>query len=183
MAGKNNNVDKVNQDTYFIKKGINSEQRIWLVGVCDGHGSNGHLVSKLLSKQFGNYVEAEDKRLNYKQNERVALPNVSISATIDVNSKQEYMGFDEELLKNRIQQVKQVLRQAYDGIERQLEQQTDFDVYTSGSTLIVIAITDQFIICSNCGDSRALLVSRKPTAAVLDYEITELSIDQKPGCQ
>ena len=37
--------NKVNQDSYFICQNFARCKNAWFVGVCDGHGSNGHFVS------------------------------------------------------------------------------------------------------------------------------------------
>jgi serine/threonine protein phosphatase PrpC len=36
---------KVNQDAYFYQKDLAGMQNLWMIGVMDGHGVNGHQVS------------------------------------------------------------------------------------------------------------------------------------------
>jgi len=36
---------KVNQDSYILLKDFAAVNNLWMMGVLDGHGANGHLVS------------------------------------------------------------------------------------------------------------------------------------------
>ena len=42
----------MNQDSCFIKKDFANYKNVWLLGICDGHGVFGHLVSSYISKYF-----------------------------------------------------------------------------------------------------------------------------------
>jgi len=50
-------VQKINQDNFFIKKEFLGEQEQFLLGVCDGHGTYGHLVSEYISKALPNFLK------------------------------------------------------------------------------------------------------------------------------
>ena len=41
---------KINQDKFFIKKEFLGQKEQFLLGICDGHGAYGHLVSDFISK-------------------------------------------------------------------------------------------------------------------------------------
>ena len=56
-----------------------------------------------------------------------------------------------------------------------IESSKNFDVFCSGSTAVLVHITKEKIICSNCGDSRAILIND------INNEITKLSRDHKPN--
>lgn len=43
-----NGIPKINQDSYFFYDDFNNIKNLWLFGVFDGHGLNGHLVSKFI---------------------------------------------------------------------------------------------------------------------------------------
>ena len=49
-------VQKINQDNFFIKKEFLGEQEQFLLGVCDGHGTYGHLVSEYITKTLPNFL-------------------------------------------------------------------------------------------------------------------------------
>ncbi len=46
------NIKKTNQDSHCIVKDIGGIKGLWLFGVMDGHGLNGHLVSDFVKKQL-----------------------------------------------------------------------------------------------------------------------------------
>ena len=48
---------KINQDNFFIIKEFLGEQEQFLLGVCDGHGTFGHLVSDYITKKMPNYLK------------------------------------------------------------------------------------------------------------------------------
>ena len=50
-------VQKINQDNFFIVKEFLEEQEQFFLGVCDGHGTNGHLVSEYITKTLPQYLQ------------------------------------------------------------------------------------------------------------------------------
>jgi serine/threonine protein phosphatase PrpC len=46
------NVKKINQDSSIIVKDLAGVKGLWMFGVMDGHGVNGHLVSELVRKNL-----------------------------------------------------------------------------------------------------------------------------------
>ena len=50
-------VQKTNQDNFFIIKEFLGDQEQFFLGVCDGHGTNGHLVSEYISNNLPNYLK------------------------------------------------------------------------------------------------------------------------------
>lgn len=46
------NMKKINQDSYFVEKDFADIRGLWLAGVMDGHGLQGHLVSLFCKKNF-----------------------------------------------------------------------------------------------------------------------------------
>ena len=49
-------IQKINQDNFFIIKEFLGEQEQFFLGVCDGHGTYGHLVSEYITKMMPNYL-------------------------------------------------------------------------------------------------------------------------------
>ena len=47
-----NKPHKVNQDSFFVIKNFGKIKNMWLMGVCDGHGSNGHHVSQFVVSEL-----------------------------------------------------------------------------------------------------------------------------------
>ena len=51
LAGyKSNGMQKLNQDKFFIKKNFLEEPEQFFIGVCDGHGMHGHIISEYVSE-------------------------------------------------------------------------------------------------------------------------------------
>ena len=45
-------IQKINQDSFFIKKDFLNEPEQFFIGICDGHGIQGHLISDYVSKNI-----------------------------------------------------------------------------------------------------------------------------------
>lgn len=43
---------KVNQDSFLVLKDFAQVQKLWMLGVMDGHGANGHNVSQFVKYQL-----------------------------------------------------------------------------------------------------------------------------------
>ena len=57
-------VQKINQDNFFIIKEFLGDEEQFFLGVCDGHGTHGHLVSEYISKMIPNYlVDTSDESI------------------------------------------------------------------------------------------------------------------------
>ncbi|OMJ65126.1 hypothetical protein SteCoe_39170 [Stentor coeruleus] len=53
----NGNLKPENQDSFIIKANILGTKGIYLFAVCDGHGPEGHRVSRFIKEHFGDLVE------------------------------------------------------------------------------------------------------------------------------
>ncbi len=75
---------KQNQDAYFVTKDFNGLKGVYLFGVLDGHGINGHLVSEYVKKRFPINLElAELKSLQVKSAFKGrSLPGIDISFVV-----------------------------------------------------------------------------------------------------
>ena len=49
-------VQKINQDNLFIKNNFLNQKDQYFIGVCDGHGDYGHLISSYLSQSLPNFL-------------------------------------------------------------------------------------------------------------------------------
>ena len=58
-----NKPGKVNQDQFFVIKDFTNIKNLWFMGVCDGHGVNGHKVSEHVKKMLPINMEYLDTLL------------------------------------------------------------------------------------------------------------------------
>ena len=125
-------VKKYNQDNYFIYENfLNNPDSIYLA-VCDGHGINGHDVSKYLRENLPQEVNrAWLKKLDSNNNNSL--------------KQEEY----NKLLENCFLKVN-------DMVVNNLESDTSF----SGSTCVSLIYNIDSLICANVGDSRCVVGRR-----------------------
>ena len=79
-----------------------------------------------------------------------------------------------EMQPNTNLSSKENLQIIFSTLSKQITSQKNFDTLNSGSTCVLVHITPNKIICANCGDSRAILITNPLN------NIIELSHDHKP---
>ena len=137
----------------------------------DGHGSEGHLVSDFVKNQIKEYFN--NKKIYAINNKNKEFSFNKFGMSFEIYDKLKHNNY--ELIKN-----------FYENTNKKLPD-TEFDINFSGTTCIMVFKIGKKIICSNVGDSRAILVERKlifeeKTNSILNkYEIIELSHDHKPN--
>ena len=150
---KNRNI-KINQDSFKIIENINNIKNFNIYVLCDGHGKDGHYVSKYITQNISSNISFH--------------PSISHS----VNSEEIY----QSIIKNDYQLIKDI----FSNLDLNLSFQKNFDTIKSGSTCILIIQIGSKIICANVGDSRAILVySNSPNLS--KTKIFPLSLDSKPN--
>ena len=134
QAGKGEDgFTKVNQDSYLVLQNEYNLKDFNIFCVMDGHGVNGHLVSRFTTKYFTSF---------FKKNKKI---NSS-------NSSEDQIFY--RLKKNDYEVLKRVFRHA----ERDLEKNGEVDANFSGTTCVMVFQVGERIICANVGDSRAIMV-------------------------
>ena len=150
-VGKNRQyeAEKINQDNLFK---VNYEDlNLYFYGVCDGHGTYGHLVS--------NFIKSNLPIILYHNLS-------SIISNIQDNNKN-----NNDLLYNAI-------KNSFLQTEYQLNNNSKIDINFSGSTCISLLFCKNQIITANLGDSRAIKGQYNKNNKKWTYEI--LSKDHKP---
>ena len=159
-----------NQDASIILKNVCDIEDYDIYGIMDGHGSNGHLVSSFVKNKIKEYFNNQ-KIYKFKKSEKENLYT-------KVNG---YIEFYEKLKNNNYE----IIKNFYTITNNELYDQK-FDVHFSGTTCVLVFKLGKKIICSNVGDSRAILVERnfsfdeEINEITTKYEIIELSHDHKP---
>jgi len=147
---------KVNQDVYIVKINMNGIEGFNLFGVLDGHGENGHLVSRFAR----NFIFEEIYNNIQKSNKK------TLSEIYSLLKKDNYS----------------LIKKAYQKVDKELSKQS-FNANFSGSTCVIVFQIGNNLISANVGDSRAILIqSDNDNDDKLEKtKIVELSIDQKPN--
>lgn len=142
-----NGTVKTNQDNFMVKSQIFGLSNYSVYGVFDGHGTNGHFVSKFLKEHFGSFFTNKE--------------NYSFSNDKDINEKKCY-----ERLNNTYF-VKQACFSADEKLKR-----LNIDTKLSGSTGVMIAHIEDKLMCFNVGDSRAIYLndSYEPIQISIDHK-------------
>ena len=153
IPGKNFGATKTNQDTPVAFVNINDIKGFNLFGVLDGHGTNGHYVSKFLRRYLFKSISKNPNILSCKNIEQIykVIKNDNYEILINI-----FLKADEALSKQA------------------------FDVSFSGTTCVLVIQLGQKIICANVGDSRAILVYNNNTKNEPKNSIFNLSHDFKP---
>ena len=129
--GLNDDEEKTNQDSYLIKENIFGEN-FNMYGVFDGHGDDGHFVSRYISKYISDYYTNEFNFIQY---------NSSLS-------------------KNKIflERNQKIIRESIKELDTELTTtKINFDILHSGSTSVLLFLVEETLICSNIGDSQCYL--------------------------
>jgi len=161
-----------NQDASIILKNVFDIEDYDIYGIMDGHGSNGHLVSNFVKNKIKEYFN-NPKTYKFKKSEKEENLDTKVNNFIEFYDK----------LKNNNYEI---IKNFYTITNKELYDQK-FDVHFSGTTCVLVFKLGKKIICSNVGDSRAILVERnfsfdeKTNEITTKYEIIELSHDHKPN--
>ena len=134
QAGKGEDgFTKVNQDSFLVLQNEYNLKDFNVFSVMDGHGVNGHLVSRFTTKYFTSFFK-KNKKMNSS------------------NGSEDQIFY--RLKKNDYDVLKRVFRHA----ERDLEKNGEIDANFSGTTCVMVFQVGERILCANVGDSRAIMV-------------------------
>ena len=134
QAGKSEDgFTKVNQDSFLVLQSEYNLKDFNIFCVMDGHGINGHLVSRYLMK----YIN-----LFFKNNKKMNASNQNEDSIYNRLKKSDY----------------HILRRLFRHAERDLHKKSKIDANLSGTTCVMVAQIGDRFICANIGDSRAIMI-------------------------
>ena len=134
QAGKSEDgFTKINQDSFLVLQSEYNLKDFNIFCVMDGHGINGHLVSRYLMK----YIN-----LFFKNNKKMNASNQNEDSIYLRLKKSDY----------------HILRRLFRHAERDLHKKTKIDANFSGTTCVMVAQIGDRFICANIGDSRAIMI-------------------------
>jgi len=192
-------MDKDNQDSYSCHTHFGEYKDEVFVAVYDGHGKDGHLVSRFsrdeLPRDILNELAAKVKQRDgtnaivrgVTQITR-SLSESLIGVTRRLSSKSNITrGIDaskdgsEVEVKPRVvlteEEITDALRLAHLKCNEKLRLRKEIGADLSGTTSVSVYMVDGKLYCSNLGDSRAILISESEDGGMV---ITPLSKDQTP---
>ena len=155
---------KINQDNYFNYDLINNYK---LIGVCDGHGENGHHVSEFIKKNLPIELNNQLKKTLYIQ-------NIINSLHENNNIKNNFIEF---------KKLKEILINSYLITNNKLllkDNINHLNLKLSGSTCVSILMdmkNKNKLYISNIGDSRAIIIKEMKNNY---WTCQQLSRDHKP---
>ena len=153
QAGKGEDgFTKVNQDSFLVLQNQYNFKDFNIFSDLEGHGVNGHLVSRFATKYFTSFFKNNKKMNQYINDEDTICYRLK---------KNDY----------------DILKRAFRHAERDISKNPDIDANFSGTTCVMVFQIGEKLICANVGDSRAIIVKG---ANDNDLKIKPLSIDQKP---
>ena len=154
QAGKEKNGNiKINQDAFRVCENINNIKNFNIYILCDGHGKDGHYVSKYITE--------------------------NIISAITSHSSILYLKSPEQIYQIIINQNYQLIKDIFAQMDICLSLQKNFDTNKSGCTCVLIMQLGIKIICANIGDSRAILIYSN-SSNLFNTKIFPLSLDSKP---
>jgi serine/threonine protein phosphatase PrpC len=127
---------KINQDSYLVNERIFG-QNFNIYGVFDGHGNNGHLISKHISNFVKDYFS---NKFNYYSNE---------------NEKQNL--FIEYIVNSFTQNYTKIIKNCSKELDKDICTKINYDISQSGSTSTILFLINDLLVCSNVGDSQCYL--------------------------
>ena len=146
QAGKGEDgFTKVNQDSFLVIQNEYNLKDFNIFSVLDGHGVNGHLVSRFVTKYFNTF---------FKNNKKMNASNSSEDSIYLRLKKNDY----------------DLLKRAFRHAERDLGKKADIDANFSGTTCVTVFQVGEKIICANVGDSRAIMVKSDNTIIPLSID-------------
>lgn len=155
----------LNQDAASLYQGYGMEDGTYC-GVFDGHGMNGHIVSKIVNKQLSSLILTQ--RNAFEKFE--AIEN-------GISNKQNHFDtMDDDLASKNFQQWKKAILSAFKVMEKEVKLKENIDCSCSGTTAVVVIKQGEGLVIANLGDSRAIL------GTIYDekLEAIQLTTDLKP---
>ena len=146
-------IPKINQDTYIALPNINNIKDFSIFAVLDGHGPEGHKISKYASQ--------------------LIIKNILSHPLINSVQDIETIYFN---LKNNNYQI---IRQAFISTDHQILN-SHINVQHSGTTCLLVIIIGIHLIAANVGDSRGVVAFNQNNDPNLSkLKVSPLSVDYK----
>ena len=184
-------IEDVNQDVVFLLNNFLLIKNLYLFGVCDGHGIQGHYISSYAKEiipsylnyiEIDNYISKKNKSLDtllsslYNKSENSSVKDIHIIKYF--YDKFQVNPCDFSFIKNRFNEISKNLKESFKKTDNDLiKLKHPFDTEKSGSTVCLSLLYNKSLICANLGDSRAILCSCNEKN---EWKASQLTKDHKP---
>ncbi|XP_058189140.1 probable protein phosphatase 2C 72 [Rhododendron vialii] len=159
----------LNQDAAIVYQGYGMQDGA-LCGVFDGHGRNGHRVSKLVRNKLPSLL------LNQKINALAKVNTVGYGCNfLNHNEKAE----GENLPNKDFNRWEEACVNAFKVMDKEIKLIESLDCSCSGTTAVVVIRQGEDLSIANLGDSRAVMGTITQEDGVL--RAVQLTTDLKPG--
>ena len=181
--------EDVNQDVVFLNPNFLLVKNLYLFGICDGHGIQGHYVSNFIKNilpsylnyiEIDNYISKKNKSLDsmlsslYNKSENSSVKDIHIIKYF--YDKFQINPAEFSFIKDRFSEISKNLKESFYKIDNDLiKSKQSFDIEKSGSTVCIGILNSKNLFLANIGDSRAILCSYNNT-----WKSSQLTKDHKP---
>ncbi|KAL0697262.1 hypothetical protein Bca4012_053384 [Brassica carinata] len=148
----------VNQDAMIVWEDFMSND-ITFCGVFDGHGPNGHTVSR-------------------KVRESLPVRLLSFMHSIQYSKQNGSTDKEESSEEDKLKRLwEEALLKSFSAMDKELRSHPNVECFSSGSTAVTIIKQGSHLFIGNIGDSRAILGSKDSNESMVAVQLT---VDLKP---
>lgn len=155
----------VNQDSAVLCQGYGTKDGIFC-GVFDGHGKNGHKVSRIVRQRLP--VLLLDKT------NLLAEADGELDGNLFENQETSYDDFSSN---GKFHQWEEACVNAFEEMDKEIKLIRNLDSNFSGTTAVVVMKKGEDLVIANLGDSRAVLGTKTEDGV----KAVQLTTDLKPG--
>lgn len=148
IPGINKGESKTNQDSVLINKFKSKNKTFYIFAVFDGHGKDGHFVSKFLKSNFANMLKLFCDREPGQTFNPYSMHKIISNCCNYLENQIKEIGSRKTSLQNS--------RVSYGS--NSLKSSQNFDVNLSGSTCSMIILSNDMIWSVSLGDSKSILI-------------------------
>ena len=130
------NTIKINQETILELINIFGNSKFNIFGIFSGHGKNGHIISRHVSRYLKEYFLFSENKLTLKKCK---------------TNKELYDLFS----KNNYSYIKQLIFECHYSLRN-----SQIDCDYSGTSCLLIILIEEHLICSNIGNNKAIILEK-----------------------
>lgn len=172
----------VNQDAMVVMENFGSKDGTIFCGVFDGHGPQGHLVSKRVRDVLPMKLSANLGRDEYKEMSNSSITNGTTEGgtakPVVEDADAAFGTVENEGYPEIFTALRTSFLRAFYVMDRDLKSHKNIDCLFSGTTAVTVIKQGNDLIIGNLGDSRAILATRGENNQLVAVQLT---VDLKPS--